>query len=45
MNCKITNMLQESYQILHDSPARRGNFESEFLSMVYPLKFCITQYS
>ena len=38
MNCNMKNMLQGPYQILYDSPAQRGDFESESLSMVYHLR-------
>ena len=36
---KLKEILSGSYQILHDSPARRDNYQSVTDSVIYPLKF------
>ena len=37
---KLKEILSGSYQILHDSPARRDNYQPVTDSVIYPLKFC-----
>ncbi|XP_057299676.1 uncharacterized protein LOC130630266 [Hydractinia symbiolongicarpus] len=40
----IKKILHGSYQILHDTPARRDDYESVTSSNVYPLNFCATRW-
>ena len=40
---KLKEILSGSYQILHDSPARRDDYQSFTDSVIYPLKFCATR--
>ena len=40
---KLKEILSGSYQILHDSPARRDDYQSVTDSVIYPLKFCATR--
>ena len=37
---KLKEILSGCYQILHDSPARRDNYQPVTDSVIYPLKFC-----
>ena len=39
---KLKEILCGSYEILHDSPARRDDYQSFSNSVIYPLKFCAT---
>ena len=39
----LKNSLKEAYQILHDSPTRREDYECVTFSMIYPFSFCSTQ--
>ena len=39
----IRKTLHGSYQVLHDSPAHRDNFETIIASDIYPFNFCATQ--
>ena len=40
MGWKLKEILSGSYQILHDSPARRDDYQFVNDSVIYPLKFC-----
>ena len=39
----IRKTLHGSYQILHDSPASRDDFETITASDIYPFNFCATR--
>ena len=41
---EMKNLLKGSYQLLHDSPARRDDFTSITKSSVFPLSFCGTRW-
>ena len=41
---EMKNLLRASYQILHDSPARRDDFVSVTESSLFPLSFCGTRW-
>ena len=43
-NWNIKKVLQSAFQILHDSPARREDYESVTGSKKYPLFFCATRF-
>ena len=40
---KLKEILSGSYQILHDSLARRDDYQSVTNSVIYSLKFCATR--
>ena len=40
---KLKQIPSGSYQILHDYPARRDDYQSVINSVIYPLKFCATR--
>ena len=40
---KLKEILSGFYQILHDSPARRDDYQPVTNSVIYPLKFCATR--
>ena len=42
-NWKIKETLKEAFQVLHDTPARREDYESVTGSTIYPLYFCATR--
>ena len=39
----LKHILKGSYEMLHDSPARREDYECVASSKIYPLSFCSTQ--
>ena len=42
-NWNIKQVLKGAFQILHDTPARREDYESVTGSIIYPLFFCATR--
>ena len=40
---KLKVILSGSYQILHDSPAKRDDYQSVTNSVICPFKFCATR--